>query len=149
MMTVLLRQAASLIAAVAVSAAAAAADPLTDAVAEADALVAEGRLEEATGRLDDALARHPDSALLHLRLGGVELLRQRHAEAVGAFKAAVRAGSEGAGAFVGLGMAYLHMGRYGPARAALEEAARRDPARRADVERVLAWLDDRAMRPPH
>ena len=128
---------------------AAAPQPVPDALAKAQALLAEGELEAAAGRVAAALEQHPDSAQLHLRLAGVQLLRQQHARAVESFQTAIRLGANEAPAFVGLGIAYLHMGRYGPSRAALEEAVRLDPNKRADVARVLAWLDARSADSGH
>ncbi|MGD2084061.1 MAG: tetratricopeptide repeat protein [Chromatiales bacterium] len=146
MTRLLLRRAAWLLLAVALPAAATT-QAASEAVADADALLADGKLEAAGERLSGALEEDPDSALLHLRLGGVQLLRQHHSDAVESFQTAIGLGAEGAPAFIGLGIAYLHMGRYGSATAALEEAARLDPGKRSDIEALLSSLDSRLPAP--
>ena len=132
---------------------------LVPAQSVADSAVATG-LEEAdqfarAGRVDSALAVYralsdsqPDSAVVHARMGGMLLLKQDYAEAIRSFQIAVGLDPDkGAEALVGLGIAYLHLGQYGPARAALMEARRVKPESAADLDQVVAWLDGRASAP--
>ncbi|MGE5320001.1 MAG: tetratricopeptide repeat protein [Hyphomicrobiaceae bacterium] len=126
----------------------------------AETLLELGARQTQTGNLDDALATYrqavaaePRSSIAHTRLGGVLLLRQQHGESIGQFKTAIGLDPANADAFVGLGMAYLHQGRYPLARAALAEALRLKPSRRQEIDQVLAWLDGRddgvVPRQPH
>ena len=54
-----------------------------------------------------------------------------------------------AGAFLGMAMAYLHLGRYELARQSLNEAERLDPSKKAEISKVRTWLDSRSDSPPH
>ena len=94
------------------------------AFAQSEAALAEGQQKAATGDIKGALATyqaltrsHPDSFEAHAHLGGMQLLDQRYADAVQSFQKAISLGDDGTRSFVGMGMAYLHMGQLGPARA--------------------------------
>jgi tetratricopeptide (TPR) repeat protein len=106
-----------------------------------------GNLEAAVVAYRQAVASEPRSALAHTRLGGMLLLRQQHAESIRHFKTAIGLDPANGDAFVGLGMAYLHRGQYSLARAAFSETLRLKPARKKDIDPVLAWLDTRDGEP--
>ena len=103
-----------------------------------------GELEQAELTFKEIVAQKPDSALGHTRLGGVQLLRQDHRAGIESFQRAIAMDPDNADAFIGMALAYLHMGQYGLARASLQEAQRIAPAKRDEIEKVLAWIDQRS-----
>ena len=128
---------------------AAAAGPLRSAsgteLEGAERLTREGRVDSALAVYRELSESQPDSAVVHARLGGMLLLKQNYAEAIRSFQIAIGLEPENSGsAFIGLGIAYLHLGQYGPARAALMEARRLNPESAADLEQLVVWLDSRA-----
>ena len=127
---------------------AAAAGPLRSAsgteLEGAERLTREGRVDSALAVYRELSESQPDSAVVHARLGGMLLLKQNYAEAIRSFQIAIGLEPENSGsAFIGLGIAYLHLGQYGPARAALMEARRLKPESAADLEQLVVWLDSR------
>ena len=120
------------------------------AMAQTDAAIAEGQEKAAAGDIKGALQvylklteTHPDSYEAHALLGGMQLLDQHYADAVKSFQRAISLGDEGARSFVGMGMAYLHMGQLGPARAAFVEAKSRGVADTEGVDQVISYIDTR------
>ncbi len=73
----------------------------------------------------------------------MQLLDQRYSDAVKSFQRAITLGDDGTRSFIGMGMAYLHMGQLGPARAAFVEAKSRGAANPQDVDGIIAWIDNR------
>ena len=127
---------------------AAAAGPLRSAsetgLERAERLTREGRVDSALAVYRELSESQPDTAVVHARVGGMLLLKQNYAEAIRSFQIAIGLDPENNGsAFIGLGIAYLHMGQYGAARAALMEARRLKPESAADLEQLVAWLDSR------
>lgn len=120
------------------------------ATAQNPSLLEDGQAKAAAGDIKGALAvfetmtrEQPDSAEAFAHLGGMQLLDQRYRDAVRSFQQAVSLGAEDARAFIGMGMAYLHLGELGPARAALVEAQNRGTARPAEIAELIAWIDQR------
>jgi Flp pilus assembly protein TadD len=111
---------------------------------EAETLAANGDIKGAMDRYLEATQRHPDSNEAFARLGGMQLLDQRYSDAVKSFQQAITLGDEGARSFIGMGMAYLHIGQLGPARAAFVEAKARGGDDLTDVDHVLSWIDTRS-----
>lgn len=109
-----------------------------------EALLNEGKLPEALAVLREAVAAAPHSSTAYQRLGGAQLMSQDYAGSVESFQRAISLDATNAAAFVGMGMAYLHTGRFGQARAAMVEAKRLDPSNQDKVEEVIAWIDQRA-----
>lgn len=116
-----------------------------------DALLERGARQAAAGEIDAALssyraavAQAPGSARAHMRLAGLELVKQRYRDSIEHFQAVIAHEPDNANAFVGMAMAYLHLGDYGPARAALKEAERLAPHKRDDIAPVLRWIDAKA-----
>ncbi len=121
------------------------------AIAQKDTAMADGEAKAAAGDIKGALALYeqatiddPESSEAFARLGGMQLMDQRYSNAVRSFQQAISLGDNSARPFIGMGMAYLHMGQLGPARAALVEAQARNPKEPAQVEKVIAWIDSRA-----
>ena len=114
-------------------------------------LMEEGQRQLDAGELDQAMltfqqfvAQNPDSALGYTRLGGVQLLRQDYRAGIESFQRAIALDQDNADAFVGMALAYLHLGQHALARASLQEAQRIAPAKREEIEKVLAWIDQRS-----
>ena len=119
-------------------------------LAQATSALAEGQQKAAAGDIKGALdiyealtRSHPESYEAFAHLGGMQLLDQRYADAVHSFQRAVSLGDTQAAPFVGMGMAYLHMGQFGAARAAFVEAKARGTANTADIDGIIAWIDTR------
>jgi cytochrome c-type biogenesis protein CcmH/NrfG len=70
-------------------------------------------------------------------------MSQDYAGSILSFQRAIRLDANNAEAFIGMGMAYLHSGRYGLARSALEEAKRIDPTKQPKIDEIITWLDQR------
>ncbi len=102
-----------------------------------------GNLEQAQSLLAQAIEQAPDSTLAYSRLGGIQLLRQEYVPSIENFQKAIMLDRGNADAFIGLSIAYLHLGRYSLAREALHEASRLEPAKKHEIDNVLAWLDQR------
>ncbi len=122
----------------------------TLAYADTDSLIKQGYEQTAAGDLDQALATlqlavkdDPNSSLAHTRLGGVRILRQEYSASIKDFQQAIMLDNKNAVAFIGMSMAYLHMGQYNMARAALNEAAKIDPAKQPEIDKVLAGINER------
>ena len=114
-------------------------------LAQAERLAGQGQIEAALAVYRQLSDREPGSARLHARVGGMLLLKQEYAAAVDSFQTAIGLDPENnAEAFIGLGIAYVHLGHYGPARAALSEARRLKPRMAADLDQLVAWLDGRS-----
>ena len=112
-------------------------------VAQGERLLKEGAIPEAVETLRRAVQADPRSSLAYTRLGGAQVLNQDYAAAIESFKRAIGLNPENAEAFVGMAVAYIHGGRYPLARAALLEAERIDPAKKADIDELVAWIDRR------
>lgn len=112
-------------------------------LAQGETLAANGDIKGALAQYLEATQRHPESNEAFARLGGMQLLDQRYTDAVKSFQQAISLGDEGPRSFIGMGMAYLHIGQFGPARAAFVEAKARGGANLTDVDDVLSWIDTR------
>ena len=115
-----------------------------DYLEQADLAWSKDDLEGAEQLFLEAIANASDGEPA-LRLGGFYLGQNRLAEAVERFQEAITAGlpagSMQARAFVGMGIAYLHLGQSALARAALEEAVRVDPSRAEQVRPLLEQIE--------
>lgn len=115
----------------------------SDLVREGEAKLQAGDIDAAVIILERAVEQDSDSALARTRLGGALLLRQDQAAAIVQFRKAIALDARNADAFVGMAVAEIHLGRYGVARAALEEAKSIDPEKGESVDAVIAWIDTR------
>jgi tetratricopeptide (TPR) repeat protein len=102
-----------------------------------------GQLDKALDTLREAVNKDPDSSLGYTRLGGVRLLRQEYTEGIRDFQHAIILDQSNASAFIGMAVAYLHMGRYELAKAALDEAEKLDPSKQTEIGKVVAWIEQR------
>lgn len=102
-----------------------------------------GQFEEALSTLQEAASKDPGSSLVHTRLGGVRVLRQEYSAGIKDFQQAIMLDQQNSAAFVGMAVAYLHMGQYNLARASLDEAGRIDPSKKPQIDQVLSWIEQR------
>ena len=103
-----------------------------------------GNFDDALQTLQSAAKQLPESSTVHTRLGGVRILRKEYSAGIKDFQQAITLDQTNAAAFVGMAVAYLHMGKYNLARAALNEAATQDPTKQPEIDKVLSWIDQRA-----
>lgn len=113
-------------------------------IEQAEVQLERGEIQDAISTLNDAIAADPSSSLAHSRLGGAYLLSQEYERAIEQFQRAISEDGESAGAFIGLGLAYLHLKQAGPAKAALTEARRLAPDKRADIDALLERIEQAA-----
>ena len=113
----------------------------TDAVASGDRLAAAGEWKQAIEAYETAAREDPGSSLAQTRLGGAMLSQQRYSESIVHFQQAISKDGSNHAAFIGLGIAYLHMGRYDLSRAAFNEARKLPSGKQEDIDRMLAWID--------
>lgn len=125
-----------------------------EAAPDAGALIEQGDRQAEAGELDAALQSYrlaieadPASSLAHTRLGGMQMIRHEYPDSIASFRKAIGIDPDNAAAFIGMGIAYLHLGQYSLSRAALLEARQRSPQRRDEIEQLLAWLGNRASAP--
>lgn len=130
------------------------ADVGADSAKAADALIEQaqaqlerGETQTAIDTLHDAIEADPSSSLAQTRLGGAYLLSQDYSRAIEQFQQAISNDEQNAGAFIGLGLAYLHLKQAGPAKAALSEARRLDPTKRNDIDALLSRIEESAAAP--
>lgn len=128
----------------------------TEAEEKAASMIEKGEAELGRGETDAAISTlkaavdiDPTSSLAHTRLGGALMLKQDYPGAIEQFQQAISLEDGNAPAFIGLGMAYLHLKQPGPAKAALTEAKRLDPAKQADIDRLLQRIENTAAAPHH
>ena len=114
-----------------------------DPFATARAKAASGDIRGALQIYQDLTRQHPESADAFAHLGGMQLLDQRYRDAVQSFQQAISLGDPTSRSFIGMGMAYLHLGQLGPARAAFVEARSRGPDHPAEIDDIIAWIDSR------
>ena len=113
------------------------------ALAEGQQLAAAGDIKGALGVYEELTRTHPDWPEAFAHLGGMQLLDQRYADAVKSFQRAIMLGDPQARPFIGMGMAYLHMGQLGAARAAFVEARSRSSDQSEDIDGIITWIDSR------
>jgi tetratricopeptide (TPR) repeat protein len=121
----------------------------SDLIRDGQALAEEGKLDDALAKLQQAVELDPNSALAHTRLGGIQVLKQDYALSIQSFQQAIMLDQANADAFVGMAVAYLHLGQYELAREALREAQRLDPSKQTEIEKVLTWLEQRSPAGTH
>lgn len=106
-----------------------------------------GQLDQAEQTLQRAINIAPDSSLAYTRLGGVKVLAQQYSAGIQDFQQAIMLDQNNATAFVGMAVAYLHMGDQNLAKAALQEAVRLDPTKKAEIDKVLGLIEQRSTSP--
>jgi thioredoxin-like negative regulator of GroEL len=65
---------------------------------------------------------------------------QKYSESIPVFQQAISKDQNNASAFIGMGIAYIHTGRYNIAQAAMTEAKKLQPNKK-ELDEVLAWIE--------
>lgn len=117
---------------------------IDDLVSQAQKQTEAGNLPRARSLLEQAVITEPSSSLVHTRMGGVLLLLQKYTASIEHFQQAIMLEQQNSEAFIGLAIAYLHLGRYQVAREALQQAQQIDPSKRKEIDQVLAWMKQRS-----
>jgi Flp pilus assembly protein TadD len=118
-----------------------------ESIEQAHKQIQAGDLSAAQSILEKAVEIAP-SSLAYTRLGGVELLQQAYSSGIKHFQQAIMLDQSNSEAFVGLAIAYLHMGRYQLAREALRQVQQLDPTKKQEIDKLLTWLNQRASQSP-
>ncbi|MCU7876301.1 MAG: tetratricopeptide repeat protein [Candidatus Thiodiazotropha sp. (ex Lucinoma borealis)] len=105
-----------------------------------------GNLDDALVTLQQAAQEAPDSSLVRTRLGGIRVLRKEYSKGIKDFQQAIMLDQKNTSAFIGMAVAYLHMGQYNLAQAALEEAGKLDPTKKPEISKVQAWIEQRTSK---
>lgn len=104
-----------------------------------------GRLEEAEAAFREAGAAAPAALEPRMRLAGLQIATQRYGDGLRSYQDALSLSPDGddlGRIYLGMGIAYLHLGQRTLAREAFNQALDRvSPQRRPDVERVIEGLD--------
>ena len=116
-------------------------DSILDA---ADEEIAAGAYDKATQTLDKAIRLSPQSSKAHQKMAALHIIQREYSQSIPLFQQAIGLDAKNGGAFLGLGCAYLHSGRYGPARAALLEAQSLIPHKATEIQQIISWIDGRA-----
>ncbi len=117
---------------------------LNSLIQEGQDLANQGKMDEAFAKLTTAVEQYPESSLAHTRLGGVRVLRQEYSLSIKDFQQAIMLDQKNSNAFVGLAVAYLHLGQFAHAKGALKEAEKLDPAKKEEITKLLTWIDKRS-----
>ena len=115
----------------------------TSAIEQGNRLWEEGKLEEAQKRFEDAVKAQPKSIDARMKLAGIQVTRLNYSNAISTYRDVLAIDPKFAKAWMGMGMCYMHTGAREMARAAFEEALRAEPGRKAQLEPVLAQLDEK------
>ena len=113
-----------------------------DLMAEAEKASTSGDWEKATTLYRQAVEKDPGSSLALSRLAGSLMASQQYSESIPVFQQAISKDSKNAGAFIGMGISYLHTGRYTTAKAAFAEAKKLQPDKK-ELDEVMTWIDNR------
>jgi cytochrome c-type biogenesis protein CcmH/NrfG len=120
------------------------AETASQAVARADQLWADGKLEQAGKAFEAATLLDPGSVDIRLRQAGFQLSQQQREAAIANYRLVIGKQPNNSKAWIGMGVALLHNSHPAMAREAFAEAIRVDPSRKAQLDPVLARLDEKA-----
>ena len=102
-----------------------------------------GDWEMAINAYQQAANSQPESSIVHSRLGGAYLTTQGYSNSIPHFQRAISLDGNNHGAFIGMGIADLHMGRYKLSKAALMEARKLATDKQEDIDKMIAWIDSK------
>lgn len=105
-----------------------------------------GDTAAAQQQFEQAVAEFPDSFAAANRLAGFYLMQQRYKDSVAHYQTAIGLQpdtSQASKAFIGMGMAYLHLNNPWLARAAFKEALQREPQRQEKLAPIMADLEQK------
>jgi tetratricopeptide (TPR) repeat protein len=110
---------------------------------QGDKLYASGNVKEALPFFEKAVKEKPDSAEAWFKLARTQMLNQYNSASVKSYQRSISLDQNNARAFLGMAIAYLHIGQYNHAKASLKEASRIDPSKKAEVDKVLQQIEGR------
>ena len=110
---------------------------------EGDRLYQAGNVKEALGFYEKAVKENPDSSTIWFKLARTQMLNSQNAASVKSYQKSITLDNSNALAFIGMAIAYLHIGQYNHAKASLSEAARIDPSKKAEVDKVLMQIENK------
>lgn len=110
-------------------------------VKEGDKLYADGNIKGALGYYEKAVEQNSASAELWFKLARTQMLDNHHSASVKSYQKSIALDQGNALAFVGMAIAYMHIGQYNHAKASLTEASRIDPSKKQEVDKVLLQID--------
>ncbi|MEO8134667.1 MAG: tetratricopeptide repeat protein [Betaproteobacteria bacterium] len=113
---------------------------LATAISTGDQFWAAGNLDGAEQAFADAFRANPTSVEAGMKLAGIRLSRQEYADAIETYQRVIGIGAPNAKAWIGMGLALLHTGKPELARAAFEEAVRIEPARKNELDLLIAKI---------
>lgn len=116
-------------------------------ISKADKLLEQGKLESAQKGYETAIKADPRSVDAHMKLAGVQIAQNNFGAAIMTYKDTIGLDPTNSKAFIGLGIAYLHSGDKSLTRAALQEALRLEPSRKAQLAPIMAMLDETLNNP--
>ncbi|MDD5298241.1 MAG: tetratricopeptide repeat protein [Rhodocyclaceae bacterium] len=106
-------------------------------IAQGDQQWAAKKLEDAKASFEQAVAASPRSVEARMKLGGFLLANSKYSAAIQTYQQAISLDGNNVKAWMGLGMAYLHSGDKELSRAAFSEVVRIEPARRAQLAKLM------------
>lgn len=109
---------------------------------QGDQALSSGQLNTAFKAFNKAAALQSESEAIQQRLGTINLLKGRYTNSIRHFHKTLGFNEKNVKAFLGLGMAYLHLGQYPLAKAALQEA-RQYSNNKNDIDLIIKWLENR------
>ncbi len=110
---------------------------------QGDEFYAKGDVKTALNFYEQAVQKNPDSAQIWFKLARTQMVSNQYLASVKSYQKSITLDHNNALAFIGMAITYLHLGQYNHARASLQEAARIDPSKQAEVDKVLLQLDNR------
>lgn len=120
---------------------AAGAESATALIARADQAWSDSQFDQAQRAFEAAAAAEPRSTATLLRLAGFQLSRQQLDASAVTYQRVLGLDARNTRAWLGLGLAYVHAGKAGLARAAFDEVLRIEPQRKDELGPLLAKLD--------
>lgn len=110
---------------------------------EGDLLRSQGNYEAAQAAYSEA-AKSTGLPAAYRRLAGMQMVQHDYRGSIDNFQKAIGLDPDNAEAFIGLAMSYVHTQNYTLARAALQEALQRKPEAKAEISKVMEWLQQRS-----
>lgn len=110
-------------------------------IAKGDQLWLAGKLDEAQKIFEQAVKTDPRATEAYLKLGGLQLSRNDFTGSIQTYQHVIGLEPKNVRAWMGLGIAYLHTGKNELSRSAFDEAIKMEPARKEQLEPLIAKLN--------
>jgi len=116
-------------------------EPAAGLISKADGYWADGRLDQAQKAFEAAATTEPNSSLVQLRLAGFQLANRQVTASIANYQKVIGLDPKNAKAWLGLGLAYLHIGKRELAKASIDKAADLDPQQKKQLAPLLSSLE--------